>query len=307
MTVKVTMANNGSDSVDFINASSVTLAQVKSTDNGSSNGSLALHTTAAGTSTERVRIDSSGNVGIGTSSPTGPLQISRASGVPWIDVTGGSYTTRLFTNSASTGLSGLFAVTSNPLAFGVNNTESMRIDSSGNLLVGTTTVDQGSKLTVSGSNGISSLVSSAQGACFQGTYSNTGTGYYGYWKYGSTVTGSITSTGTTTAYNTTSDYRLKENIVPLTGALDKIAQLKPSLYNYKVDPTTSVEGFIAHELQAVVPHAVTGEKDAVDADGNPVYQGVDASFLIPHLVAAIQEQQTIITDLKARIEALEAK
>jgi len=122
-----------------------------------------------------------------------------------------------------------------------------------------------------------------------------------------TSVGSITYTNTLTAYNISSDYRLKENVVPLTGALDKITQLKPSLYKYKADPSTSIEGFIAHELQEVVPHAVVGEKDAVDADGNPVYQGVDASFLIPHLTAAVQELKAIVDAQATKIAALEAK
>jgi len=124
--------------------------------------------------------------------------------------------------------------------------------------------------------------------------------------YGATNVGTITTGGTTTSYNTTSDYRLKENIAPMTGALTKIAQLNPVTYNWKSDGSDG-QGFIAHELQAVVPDCVTGEKDAVDADGNPQYQGIDTSFLIATLTAAIQEQQALITTLTARIAALETK
>ena len=109
-----------------------------------------------------------------------------------------------------------------------------------------------------------------------------------------TLVGSITSTNTTTAYNTSSDYRLKENIQPMTGALATVAQLKPVTYDWKVGG--SGQGFIAHELQTVVPDCVSGQKDAVDADGNPEYQGVDTSFLVATLVAAIQE-------LNAKVEA----
>jgi hypothetical protein len=90
------------------------------------------------------------------------------------------------------------------------------------------------------------------------------------------------------------------------GALEKVALLKPCTYKWKVDGSSS-QGFIAHELQEVVPDCVTGEKDAVDAEGNPVYQGVDTSFLVATLTAAIQEQQALITALTARITALEAK
>ena len=116
--------------------------------------------------------------------------------------------------------------------------------------------------------------------------------------------GSITMTTTATAYNTSSDYRLKDNIAPMTGALAKVSALKPVTYTWKSTGEES-QGFIAHELAEVCPDAVTGEKDAVDAEGNPQYQGIDTSFLVATLTAAIQEQQAIITDLKSRIEALE--
>jgi hypothetical protein len=114
--------------------------------------------------------------------------------------------------------------------------------------------------------------------------------------------GAITYSNTATAYNTSSDYRLKEDIQPMTGALAKVAQLKPCTYKWKADGSDG-EGFIAHELQAVVPQCVTGEKDAVDAEGNPKYQGIDTSFLVATLTAAIQEQQAIIESLKARLDA----
>ena len=92
----------------------------------------------------------------------------------------------------------------------------------------------------------------------------------------------------------------------MTGALAKVSALKPVTYKWKSDGSDG-QGFIAHELAEVVPDAVTGEKDAVDADGKPQYQGIDVSFLVATLTAAIQEQQAIITDLKARVEALENK
>jgi hypothetical protein len=119
--------------------------------------------------------------------------------------------------------------------------------------------------------------------------------------------GSIDHTGTTTvAYTTSSDYRMKENIAPMTGALIAVSQLKPCTYTWKEDGKAG-QGFIAHELQAVVPDCVSGEKDAVDAEGNPKYQGIDTSFLVATLTAAIQEQQALITALTTRITALEAK
>jgi hypothetical protein len=130
------------------------------------------------------------------------------------------------------------------------------------------------------------------------TSAGTGEGFMGFYR-SSTQIGSINQNGTTgVSYATTSDYRLKENVQPMTGALDKIAQLNPVTYTWKADGSDG-QGFIAHELQAVVPDCVTGEKDAVDADGNPQYQGVDTSFLVATLVKAVQE-------LTARIAALEA-
>ena len=91
----------------------------------------------------------------------------------------------------------------------------------------------------------------------------------------------------------------------MTGALVKVALLKPCTYKWNVDGSDG-QGFIAHELAEVCPHAVTGEKDAVDADGKPVHQGIDTSFLVATLTAAIQEQQALITSLTARITALES-
>ena len=117
--------------------------------------------------------------------------------------------------------------------------------------------------------------------------------------------GNISWTNTATTYNTSSDYRLKENVAPMTGALSKVAALKPCTYSWKIDGSSG-QGFIAHELAEVCPQAVTGEKDGVREDGiTPKYQGIDVSFLVATLTAAIQEQQALITSLTARIAALE--
>jgi len=150
-----------------------------------------------------------------------------------------------------------------------------------------------------------------------GSYTSTYTHYN--FRNGNGIVGEIRTSGSGTTFLTTSDYRLKENIAPMTVALEKVAQLKPCTYKWKVDGSDG-QGFIAHELQAVVPDCVSGEKDATkvvdikDEEGNvisqeevAVYQGIDTSFLVATLTAAIQEQQAIITDLKARIETLEAK
>lgn len=113
------------------------------------------------------------------------------------------------------------------------------------------------------------------------------------------MVGSITMSNSATAFNTSSDYRLKENVVDMTGAVDRVKQLLPKRFNFKNDTEITVDGFLAHEAQAVVPESVTGTKDEVDANGNAVYQGIDQAKLVPLLVGAIKE-------LTARIEALEA-
>jgi hypothetical protein len=118
--------------------------------------------------------------------------------------------------------------------------------------------------------------------------------------------GSITTSGSATAYNTSSDYRLKENVVPLTGAIDRLNDLQVHRFSFIADPDKTVDGFIAHEAQAVVPECVTGEKDAVDDEGNPIYQGIDQSKLVPLLTAALQEALVEIESLKDRVTALEA-
>lgn len=127
-----------------------------------------------------------------------------------------------------------------------------------------------------------------------------------YFTTQSTYRGNIVCSSGGTAYNTSSDYRLKNDVAPMTGALGKVALLKPSVWSWKDTGDTS-EGFIAHELAEVIPLAVTGEKDAVDAEGNPKYQGIDTSFLVATLTAAIQEQQALIENLTTRLAALENK
>ena len=118
--------------------------------------------------------------------------------------------------------------------------------------------------------------------------------------------GNINALTSSVAYNTSSDYRLKKDIAPMTGALAKVAQLKPVTYKWKVDGEEG-QGFIAHELQAIVPDCVTGAKDAVDADGKPVYQGIDTSFLVATLTAALQETKALIDTQAETINALTAR
>jgi len=191
-----------------------------------------------------------------------------------------------------------------PIQFGINYTEKMRLDTSGNLLInstatgGPTTV---SKLVVTNSNtNVAYLDDTDAGTSDSLIIRKASTaGTLARFYYTSTSVGTITTNGTTTTYGTSSDYRLKENVQPMTGGLDIIAALKPVTYDWIVDQTAG-EGFIAHELQAVIPAAVVGEKDALNKDGNINPQNVDFGKIVPHLVAAIQE-------LTPRLAALENK
>ena len=128
-------------------------------------------------------------------------------------------------------------------------------------------------------------------------FANPSTGFYN----GSSLVGSITVSSANTHFNTSSDYRLKENIVDITDATDRVKKLKPKRFNFIADKTnTVVDGFLAHEVSSIVPEAITGEKDAVDSDGKIIPQGIDQSKLVPLLVKTIQE-------LEARIAVLESK
>lgn len=114
-----------------------------------------------------------------------------------------------------------------------------------------------------------------------------------------TTVGSVVIGFSSTAYNTSSDYRLKENVTYTWDATTRLKQLKPARFTFKDDTSDLVDGFLAHEVSSIVPEAITGEKDAVDSEGNPEYQSIDQSKLVPLLVKTIQE-------LEARITALES-
>jgi len=256
---------------------------------------------------------SSGNVGVGTASPAYKLDVVGDSRITASSNTNGLALTSAFDNtglsliSTSTGgatwkimsTAGGSGYGQGSLAFEKDASLKMLLDSSGNVLINQTSVAHAGKLEI-GING------GAYNAIIINDSLGSGTAYPQQFYRSNTVVGSISTTASSTAYNTSSDYRLKDNVVPMTGALEKVAKLKPVTYSWKVDGSDG-EGFIAHELAEVAPQAVSGEKDAVDAEGNPKYQGVDYSKLVATLTAAIQEQQVMIEELKAKVTALESK
>jgi hypothetical protein len=271
---------------------------------------LALQTNG----TERMRITSAGSVGIGLTAPSQTLDVSGSAQLTYNG--GNNYlyfqsTNNYIGRSGSTGDIWLNTVGGQHTIFGISGTEKMRLNASGQLVMATSTygvvgqIQAGITADTSGMNSLVSVAGDQNGGYPFGARGNSTTqGLFGFFNSSNSTIGSITKSGSNVAYNTSSDYRLKENIAPMTGALAKVAQLKPVTYKWKEDGKDG-QGFIAHELAEVVPDCVNGEKDAVDADNNPVHQGVDTSFLVATLTAAIQELSAKNDALTARIVALE--
>ena len=299
-----------------------------------------------------ITIDSSDEVGIGSSSPVTKLQVSpTASDGSVVDammicqdglygvgtgvslLMGGRNTTTRCAKIEAVLESGSNA---HRLAFytnpnGASPSERMRITSGGELQVDTT--DSAIYNATSGTGMIkivnNALVVAANGgnSCFIGNMTNSSTGNICMWRYNGSNVGTITTTSSSTSYNTTSDYRLKENVVDMDGAIDRVKALQPRRFNFITDANTTVDGFIAHEVSDVIPEAITGTYNAVevwkegeelpegvsvgdnktDEDGNtiPDYQGIDQSKLVPLLTGALQEAIAKIEALETRIEALE--
>jgi hypothetical protein len=273
-----------------------------------------------GTTSPKAKLDVSGNVLVGsypTASNYAPLSVKTASTITtpstftnainiWNGTNVGEYSNITFgynaaslTNAAA--YIGYVSTSSSnvgkgDLVFGTRDvvtdtaaSERVRIDSSGRLLVRNTAV-------ISGRSEIFQVTGLPGSFGAIATFMNdTGTQDHINFINPNGSVGKIQTSGSSTSYVTSSDYRLKNTIAPMTGALVKVALLKPVTYKWNVDGSDS-QGFIAHELAEVVPECVTGEKDAIDADGNPVYQGIDTSFLVATLTAAIQE-------LNAKFEA----
>jgi len=347
--------------------------------------------------TERARIDTSGRLGIGTTSPSESLTVGSGN----LQVTSGQLalgslgTSGLqFINNGTIG-----TVDSQPLIFRIAATERCRVDTSGRLLVGTTSAGDTSTAIFQGNSFSSTggaIVRAALGSASPGstavlgelafsdnthktaatikglrdggswsssslpsalTFSTTKDGLSNptermiiknngniligtttdlgaliccqswgqgikvgqIWNHTSSISsgsadviafqhqgatvGYISITNTSTAYNESSDHRLKENVAPLINGITRLQQLKPHRFNFIADPDKTVDGFIAHEVQDIVPEAIHGEKDAVDDEGNPIYQGIDKSKLVPLLTAALQEAVAKIETLEARLTA----
>ncbi len=218
-------------------------------DNGVSTGALRFWSTSG--NSERMRITSAGNVGIGNTSPQTTLHT-------------GPTTTITNTFTARFAASNFFASGGNSMFYVPDTAANIMMFGSNQL----------------GTNQIEFY------------HKNPGTSQ--------SYVGRISTSGSATSYVTSSDYRLKENIVPINDSISRLNQLKPSRFNFIEEPNKTVDGFIAHEVQNIVPEAIVGKKDAVNKDGSIIPQGIDQAKLVPLLVAAVQE-------LEARVKELENK
>jgi hypothetical protein len=301
-----------------------------------------------------ITINASGLVGIGAAPQTAPyynndnplLTVHKASGSAILPIVAAANTSSaiLHLNQSGNRYWRMSAISGGALTFGgkqpgsgAAESEAMRILTDGDVRIGTTgtVYSSGEKMSLYHSGGQGLGIKTAGATSYQplGLWNEaSGTAVLVRFAVGSggSGAGEINSNGTTTVYAQPSDYRLKENIVPMPSSIERVKALNPIRFNMIANPeNTTVDGFIAHEVQEIVPEAVSYEKDGLkeeeyeitpevlDEDGNvvteavwgtrtvPEYQQMDASKLIPIMVKAMQEQQTIIDDLKSRLEALE--
>jgi hypothetical protein len=278
----------------------------------------APHNDASGP-TERMRITSTGSVGINETSPDFSGFGSNGGGLELDDV-GSSFTavrlshgaTGDFYMAANTGAAYLWGKANSPLIIGTNNAERIRIqDGTGRMGINTVGIAYSSseKLSLYNDNFGFGIKAAYTG---MGIWNTESSGGYIAFAYGSggAAGGSISYSGGTTSYNTSSDYRLKENVNYTWDATTRLKQLKPARFNWISDDTdTLIDGFLAHEVSSIVPEAVTGEKDAVYTaeeaensagaeEGDIKVQVMDNSKLVPLLVKTIQELEERITTLE---------
>ena len=237
------------------------------------------------------------NVGIGITSLSSGYGASHALQIASVSDNNWGGTLVLSSANGTSVLSRLVASTSGfdiinekntPTRIFANNTERLRINANARICI------NGSATTNGHGNFVGEAGAGSKALMFEHTV-------------GGGETGSITTGSSSTAYNTSSDYRLKENVVSLTGASARVNQLNPSRFNFIADDTnTLIDGFLAHEVATVVPEAIHGTHNEVDDENNAVMQGIDQSKLVPLLTAALQEALTEINDLKNRVTTLEA-
>jgi len=251
-----------------------------------------------------------GNVGVGVSAAK-KLHVKSTNEVARLETTAGTGSCYMafFDASGEKGYIGYGSSGSNDyyianaenanIHFECNGSERMRIASDGDVLIGCSSFGA-SGLSISPHHSVDTtyIVTNRNSAGTTKTIAS--------FQNGGTEVGKIQHDDAATTYATSSDYRLKENQVAISDGITRLKTLKPYRFNFKVKPDKTVDGFFAHEAQAVVPEAVTGTKDEVDGDDKAVLQGIDQSKLVPLLTAALQEAITKIETLETKVAALEA-
>ncbi len=252
-------------------------------------------------------LTANGNFGIGRADPDQKLVV-RGSGTTILKVENSDDGTAQLTlgNTGSSNLA--IQQVGGATIFQQGGSERMRLDSSGNLLIAQSTSTSPAQ---SGSTTGIALTNFGRAEIDAGNnvsvvLNRTNSGDIQQFRRNTLVKGEIHVNASRTAYQTESDYRLKENITTLSNGITRLKTLKPSRFNFKEDPDNTIDGFIAHELQTVIPEAVSGTKDGVDSEGQPKYQGVDTSLVVPLLTAALQEAIAKIEVLETKVAALEA-
>ena len=250
--------------------------------------------------TERSRFDSNGNLLIGNTSHNNGGFGGNSRGINIAGIQPQILLHETDTDKdAYFGVSGsqawLYTADSIDLKFGTADTERMRITGSGADVTGNFNVTSRIGINQPPSTNVPLTIESFSSNSFIAEF----------YHHNNTAVGSITTSSSATAYNTSSDYRLKENAVSISDGITRLKTLKPYRFNFKTDASKTVDGFFAHEVTAV-PEAITGTKDEVDSENNPVYQGIDQSKLVPLLTAALQEAVAKIEVLETKVAALEA-
>ena len=335
--LRLTQSGSSTDAVNgaihFGNSTDGQLCEIRGYTSGSNNsGFLEFRTTSSGSDVTAMTITTSGNVGIGTTSPSSfnadgrNLVVGTGSGGQGLSIysANNNFGNIYFADGTSDGSYNaggiLYNHSSNFMRFDTAAGERMRIDSVGKVGINVTAPDKMLEVNNAGITNHSPCLIHASGSDnirvlgLRSSRASGGTNaqMIEFFNSSGSVVGSITSHGSSTGYNTSSDYRLKENVTAISDGITRLKTLKPSRFNFKADKDTTVDGFLAHEVTAV-PEAVTGTKDQVATaddvndeikEGDPIYQGIDQSKLVPLLTAALQEAIAKIEVLETKVAAL---
>ena len=314
----IRLANSDATATNFVAldlcpANSLIGARIVATADGTfssssaEDGHLKFFTTADGTSSERIRVDSAGNLLVGTSSTSAMQKFGGSAAGFAVKAGQPVLAVEASANSQHVGYLGqagtdtfLGGVGGGNLIFqtGTGGAERLRIDSSGKVGIGITSLV--AKFSVSEN---ANLVEPMR---IDDTNNTNGNRHRISFRTGNSEVGKIVADRSSTTYITSSDYRLKENESIISDGITRLKSLKPYRFNFKINPEKIVDGFFAHEVGTVVPEAISGTKDEVDADNKPIYQGIDQSKLVPLLTAALQEEIAKRETLESRVATLEA-